>query len=67
MTLDKDIIIEIEYWDKINACYKTQGVHMCFDPEKPGFIAPIGLYNIGDTIHFTKFTKEIIDTGYVKH
>ena len=54
VTLNNDRVIRVGIWDEKNAIYTTFGKDRGLDADEPQFIAPIGLYNVGDTINFTK-------------
>ena len=43
---DSEVIYHSDYWKPIGVVY--------LDPDNPRFVAKKGLYNIGDTIKFTK-------------
>lgn len=56
ITVDGDIVVKVEKWSDTKSLYYTNGLttHAPQDNELPSFIAPIGLYNVRDTIHFSK-------------
>ena len=54
--VETQVVSKIELYTDKKSIYSTTGKALTttINNENPRFIAPIGLYNVGDTIKFTK-------------
>lgn len=54
--MDGEVAIKVEEYDETRNKYSTDGGYGGFPSEEtsPSFVAPIGLYNVKDTVHFCK-------------